>query len=175
MTTSETLTVPNLTGGILYSRTVQVAQYEPAMAQVKLDIDIPLGELDQEGRAEAIVAELRDLFFQAKVVVNEQLGIDHTATPSGVVVEMVQNAFKGSEMQYTPSPAAMPAPSNGGIPAKPPFPADTRDKDERIANKEWGIARFASHPDEFFDNRPKSNPKAPDVKHKSSQLAVWFD
>jgi hypothetical protein len=49
------------------------------------------------------------------------------------------------------------------------------DKNEKAANKTWALARIASNPDEFWDNREnKRNPKAPDYKGKTNNVAVWL-
>jgi hypothetical protein len=90
----------------------------------------------------------------------------------------VRDAFPGAQVIQHPS-SVNAAPQSQGVSPMPPHSADTRDKGEKAANKNWGQARYEVAPDEFWDNRDKKaagdyKPTAPDLKHKESGLAVWL-
>lgn len=154
-----------LHGTVSFTRKISDGNYGVAEAFMSVQFDI----LPDDG-GEQIIANARHAFLQAKAVVFEQLGVEHTLDESGVVVEVVKRAFPGTvEAADAPKAAA-----GGGGGAEPPYSADTKDPDERKANREWAEARLESHPNEFWDNRQdKRNPKAPDFKHKSSGIGVW--
>lgn len=155
-----------LKGTVSFTRKVTDGNYGGSEAFMALQFDIT-----NEDDGESIIAKARAAFVQAKAIVFEQLGVDHTLDESGVVVEQVRRAFVGSVVE----PAA---PAAAGD-ADPPFPSNTTDAAQKKANKEWATARFASHPHEFYDNRPKKasgeyKSTSPDVKHKSSGVGVWL-
>lgn len=187
--TEQAYPLGNLKGIVGFRRVVQVRPYETAEAKVDLEVSI---DLDADGAA--TIAALNDAFFQAKAVVFDQLGIDFEVGEGGVVVELVRKEFGGGELT---GPAASSPPSltvvgsdgasvsdgpasASSVSATPPFSGDTRDKDERKANKAWAQARFDEHPDEFYDNRAKKaageySPKSPDYKHIESGVGIWSD
>jgi hypothetical protein len=70
----------------------------------------------------------------------------------------------------------VPEPASGVGP-NPPHGGDPFQlgKQEKAENGEWCKARFATNPDEFWDNRlNKKNPKGPDIKHKDTGNAAWL-
>lgn len=161
-----------LKGTVSFTRKLSDGNYGSSDAFMAVQFDI---NADDDGAA--IIAAARAAFLQAKAVVFEQLGIEHTLDESGVVVEQVRRAFPGTVVSgAAEAPATVPA---AGGDDKPPFAGDTKDAAERKANKEWATARYGTHPTEFYDNRDKKasgeySGKWPDVKHKSSGIGVWF-
>lgn len=162
--------IATLKGTVSFSRKVSDGNY--GMHEAFMSVQYDIGQFDT---AEDIIHTARNAFLQAKAVVFEQLGVDHTLDESGVVVEVARRAFPGSVVEPAPSaPAAAPAAGGASAGAQPPFSADTDDFAEKKANKEWAQARLASHPNEFWDNREsKRSPKAPDYKHKNTGIGVW--
>lgn len=168
-TTTPEAEIATLKGTVSFARKVSDGNY--GMTEAFMSVQYDIGQYDT---AEDIIHTARNAFLQAKAVVFEQLGIEHTLDESGVVVEVARRAFPGSVVEPAPSgpaPAAAPAAAGGD---NPPFAGDTTNPAEKKANKEWAEARLQSHPNEFWDNREsKRNPKAPDFKHKSSGIGVW--
>jgi len=196
MPTNTTVALPEqLTHTVSFSRKVAVRQYESAEATIFIQFST-----DRDATSEEIIAGAQESFLQAKGIVYSQLGLDSDLDESGILLELVEQKFPGSERVNAPAKAkpALPAgsavthqsaaarkaatvPSVDGkdVSAQPPFPGTTRDKDEKRANREWAEARFDSNPDEFFDNTDdkasgKINPKSPDYKHKSSGVGIWL-
>ena len=58
----------------------------------------------------------------------------------------------------------------------------TKDTNEKALNKKWAIARYATNPEEFYDNTASNAEKkaggaervGPDFKHKSSGVGFWL-
>lgn len=131
-----------------------------------------------EDDAESIVSKIRDAAAEAKAAVFEQLELDFTVK-DGVVVELIKDAFDGTTVDhgyptgqttgYNSPPMAQSNVSN-----LPPYPVDSQVPHEKDANQQWARDRFAAYPGEFWDNRGnKRNPRAPDCKHKSTELPLW--
>lgn len=182
--TTESPVIDTARGTVAFSRKVSVRQYESAEASIYVQFDIPTDpQLTDEARGEAIIANARAAFFQAKALVLEELGLEFSVTEGGVIMETLNHTF-GKVTEVTPTPAAVEAaPTAAGddvtIAASPPFSADTKDKGERAGNKAWATKRYAAFPDEFYDNRDKKasgqyKDTAPDVKHKTSGVALWL-
>jgi hypothetical protein len=170
-----------LTSTISFSRKISVRPYESAEASMFMQFEI------DPDNPEVTLASAKHAFFQAKALVFEELGLEFSIEDGGVIRELLTKNF-GAVTEVTNSPAAVapaatqsapesvshaaPAPAGG---ANPPYSADTMDKNEKAANKTWALARIASNPDEFWDNREnKRNPKAPDYKGKTNNIAVWL-
>lgn len=163
-----------LKGTVSFSRKLSDNNYGGSEGFMAIQFDIANGDTGEQ-----IIANARSAFTQAKAIVFEQLGVDHTLDDSGVVVEMARRAFQGSVVEPAPKQAPAAAPSTGGSTDEPPFPASTSDAAQKRANKEWAVARHGTHPNEFFDNTGKKasgefNSKSPDFKHKTSGIGVWF-
>lgn len=117
--------------------------------------------------------------------------INAAATPA-----RVQQAFNGSaapapaaeSVADSPQPAAPSSPDGSnavGVGAAPPYPPEeaaaarnAKDYTKANMNEKWARARFETHPNEFWDNRPgkadgSKSAKAPDFKHKELDIAVW--
>lgn len=162
-----------LKGTVSFTRKLSDGNYGSSDAFMSIQFDINSGDT-----GDVIIANARQAFTQAKAIVFEQLGIDHTLDESGVVVEQVRRAFPGSVVEPAPQ-TQTDADAGGGTGANPPFPSNTTDPDQKRANKEWATDRFGTNPSEFYDNRPKKasgeySSKSPDVKHKASGIGVWF-
>src|SRR5690606_17784381 len=167
--------IATLKGTVAFTRKISDGNYGGSEAFMSVQYDIAPNDTPEN-----ILANARASFLQAKAVVFEQLGIDHTLNESGVVIEMARRAFPGSVIEPAPTTAAAPpaAPARGGSDS-PPFPADTTDPAEKRANKEWATARWNTHPHEFYDNRERKasgqyKQTAPDVKHKATGIGVWL-
>ena len=162
-----------LKGTASFTRKITDGNYGGTEAFIAIQFDI-----DPSAGGEALIASARTAFTQAKAIVFEQLGIDHTLDESGVVVEIARRAFPGSVVEAAPQAAAA-APATSGTGAEPPFPGNTSDAGQKKANKDWAIARYATNPEEFYANTPKKasgeyNSKSPDVKHRTSGVGIWF-
>lgn len=174
-----------ITGTIGFNRKISVRPYESAEASMFMQFEIDPANPDETLKA------AKHAFFQAKALVFEELGLEFSIEDGGVIRELLTKNF-GAVTEVTNSPAAVapaaapsaaqsapesvsqaaPAPAGG---ANPPYSADTMDKNEKAANKTWALARIASNPEEFWDNREnKRNPKAPDYKGKTNNIAVWL-
>lgn len=183
MTITET---PNIspTGTVSFSRKVSVRPYESAEASIFVQFDIPTDGDPDEQRAQ-LLANARAAMFTAKALVLEELGLEFSVSETGIIHEIVQKNFgRVTEVviDEQPFPAAPQqvainqAPVTAGESgANPPYAADTQDKQERIENKKWAVARIATNPEDWWDNRnSKRNPKAPDYKHKQNGMGVWL-
>lgn len=171
--------VNTLTGGVMFSRSVKVRDYETAKAEIWINFEIPNDDsLSAEELNDFIVSNARASFFTAKGLVFEELGLEFTVSDNGVIQEVLKKNFGNvteviSAPSHTPAAISAPAAAEGGD--MPPYSIDTQDKGERAANKTWAVARWNANPDEFWDNRAnKRNPKGPDLKHKTTGLAVWL-
>lgn len=181
--------IQTVSGSVRFTRKIQVRQYETAEASITIEFGIEDDpNMAVEDKLASIRAAARSAFFQAKGLVFEELGLEFTVDDNGVVMEAVRNTFGNvtEVKQELPSAATSEAITNNLTQAvgsvadsNPPFPATTTDKAQKAANSEWAKARYATHPNEFFDNRPKKasgeyKSNAPDVKHKDTKIGVWF-
>lgn len=167
-------------GGISYSRKIQVRDYESAEASIWISFDLPKqDDMTDEEYSSHLISVARSNWFSAKALVFEELGLEFTVTEGGIVQEVLKKNFGNvTEVTKAVPHSAAPQPVTSGssdLPSSPPFSAETSDKSERAANKQWALARWAAYPNEFWDNREsKRNPKAPDLKHKDTGMAVWL-
>jgi len=184
MTITETPNI-NPVGTVSFSRKVAVRQYESAEASIFVQFDIPTDGTPDEQRAQ-LLANARAAMFTAKALVLEELGLEFTVSDGGIIHEVLQKNFgkvtevtaaEPSTTHAIPQQVAIteqPA-TAGEVPPNPPHAPDTQDKQERIENKKWALARIASNPEDWWDNRnSKRNPKAPDYKHKQNGMGVWL-
>ena len=168
-----------LTGTVSFSRKISVRQYESAEASVFIQFPIPTEGDADEIRSQTL-SNARAAMFEAKGLVLEELGLEFQVDENGVLHELItKNLGNVTEIRQVAGTDNTPVNPNP-IDATPtsdsaPYSADTQDKGERAANKSWAVARWNSHPHEFWDNRAnKRNPKGPDLKHKDTGLAVWL-
>lgn len=191
MTATETPNIESNTGSVRFSRKVQVRPYEVAEASITIAFDIPTDpDLTPEAASEQLIANARASFFSAKALVFEELGLEFIVSDGGIVTEVVERHFGNVTEVKTTAPVQTEvselhavaqefvAPAAGGSDT-PPFSPTTTDKGEKGANSQWAKARYATHPHEFFDNRPKKQTgeykaNAPDVKHKDTKIGVWL-
>lgn len=150
-----------LKGVFTFSRTLDRGGW----AKGELTIEFPINWEDSD---EDIITKAHEAATEAKMVVYEQLGLDFTVD-EGVAMEVIKDAFPGTT--HVPAGAAA---ATAPVAANPPYAVDSQVPSEKDANQEWGRQRFAVAPNEFWDNRAnKRNPRAPDLKHKSTELPVW--
>jgi hypothetical protein len=177
---SEVPEVNPLKGTVAFTRSISDGNYGKSEFFMSVQYDIPQG-----AEAPVIIDAARAAALIAKSVTFEQLGIKDEII-DGVVVELARQAFPGSVIEPSTGAAtsaapqaAAPAGQAGTVAATPPFAGDTKDADEKKANKAWATDRYATHPGDFYDNRPKKeageySAKSPDVKHKTSGIGLWF-
>lgn len=115
---------------------------------------------DHDAVQQKIVAEMAFL----KTLVHQQLGIESQQGTDGVVREAATD---------TPTSAT------AGPVAKKPAAKKPAAKASDAKTALW--QEWINTPDHFWDNRPevtgkpKSNPRAPDLKHKESGQGLWID
>jgi hypothetical protein len=191
MTATENPNIESNTGSVRFSRKVQVRPYEVAEASITIAFDIPTDpDLTPEAASEQLIANARASFFSAKALVFEELGLEFIVSEGGIVTEVLERHFGNVTEVKTTAPVQtevsdlhavaqeFAAPTAGGSDT-PPFSPTTTDKGEKGANSKWAKERYATHPHEFFDNRPKKQTgeykaNAPDVKHKDTKIGVWL-
>ena len=165
--------INELTGTVSFSRKISVRQYESAEASVFIQFPIPT-EGDAESIRHQTLANARAAMFEAKGLVLEELGLEFQVDENGVLHELIAKNL-GNVTEIRPTGNTGPVSDGESVSDTPPYSTDTQDKSERAANKAWGLARWKTHPHEFWDNRQnKRNPKGPDLKHKENGLAVWL-
>lgn len=161
---------------VFFGRKMGLPNYSNQEASIFIQVDA-----DRSASAEEVADKLMAAFVQAKSQVLTQLGLSFELNAEGVIVEsgavaptapsqkdavtQVREAFPGAVVE----PNVVQVDFSRGD-TRDPLSMDKREQ------KQWLIQRFSTHPNEFFDNRgSKRNPKAPDLKHKSSGLGVWLD
>lgn len=164
-----------------FQRKVSVRQYESAEASVFVQTEVDLDDADQT------MKNLKFAMMQASSLVFEQLGITFQLDEGGVVRELLNkhlgpvtevksndaHALRSGEEPFPTSSSPAPAPAAGGD--GPPFDPNTKDRDEKAANKAWAIADFHANPQDWYDNRGnKKSERSPDAKHKKNGLALWL-
>jgi len=141
-------------------------------------------EMPSEAPLADVLQKADEVWDVAAAAVFERLGVAYEIDPdSGRVTEdLGARAESEAEAAFTAAFEAAPVPtetpSGQGVGQFPPFPVDTQDKGQQDANQSWAKARFASNPEEFYDNRAKKQsgeykPTAPDAKHKKLGINVW--
>jgi hypothetical protein len=137
--------------------------------------------------SDATMANLKQAMMQCKALVFEELGLEFQVTEGGIVRELLEAKF-GNVTEVTTAPKAAAAPAPAAAPAAapssdtPPYASMTKDSNEKALNKKWAIARYATNPDEFYDNTASNAEKkangaervGPDYKHKSSGVGFWL-
>ena len=190
MSTTETPNIEPNTGSVRFTRKVQVRPYEVAEASIKVAFDIPNDpDMTPGALTSQLIANARAAFFSAKALVFEELGLEFVVGENGIVTEVVEKHFGAvTEVQAptvtTPVTVEVAAPVMATVAAgdssdTPPYNPNTTDKGEKAQNSKWAKSRYATHPHEFFDNRPKKatgeyKANAPDVKHKDTKIGVWL-
>ena len=172
-----------LTATVGFNRKVSVRPYESAEASIFMQTEVDLNDSD------LTMANIRQAMMQCKALVFEELGLQFEVTEGGVVRELLEAKF-GNVTEVTstvPIPTA-PVVESAHVEVAsdttdtPPYPPMTKDTNEKALNKKWAIARYASHPDEFYDNRAANAEKkangaertGPDFKHKKSTVGFWL-
>jgi hypothetical protein len=172
--------VTPLTATVGFNRKVSVRPYESAEASIFMQTEIDLNDSD------ATMANLKQAMMQCKALVFEELGLEFQVTEGGIVRELLEAKF-GNVTEVTTAPKAVAAPAPAAAPAAapssdtPPYASMTKDSNEKALNKKWAIARYATNPDEFYDNTASNAEKkangaervGPDYKHKSSGVGFW--
>ena len=178
--------VTPLTATVGFNRKVSVRPYESAEASIFMQTEIDLNDSD------TTMANLKQAMMQCKALVFEELGLEFEVTEGGIVRELLEAKFGNvTEVTSTAPKAVAPAPAaeqpSNDAPAAsasdtPPYAPMTKDANEKALNKKWAIARYASHPDEFYDNTASNAEKkangaertGPDYKHKKSGVGFWL-
>lgn len=173
-----------LTANVGFARKVSVRPYEVAEASIFMQTEIDLNDSD------TTMANLKQAMMQCKALVFEELGLEFEVTEGGIVRELLEAKFGNVTEVTTAAPAAAPkpAPVAASAPAAapssdtPPYASMTKDNNEKALNKKWAIARYATNPEEFYDNTASNAEKkaggaertGPDFKHKSSGVGFWL-
>lgn len=165
-----------LTGTATFSRKVSPKQYESAESGLYVQFTIDPNWADEQIEKEA--ARAQNL---VRSLVLTDLGIPFDMDGNGNIIEVggvtgvaaVTQAFPGSQVQPT-----QPQQQNASVPGTPPAPTGNKSAD-RDAIRAWGQARFASNPDEFYDNRSRKasgeyKATSPDLKHKATGTGIWL-
>ncbi len=172
-----------LTATVGFNRKVSVRPYESAEASIFMQTEIDLND------SETTMANLKQAMMQCKALVFEELGLEFEVTEGGIVRELLEAKF-GNVTEVTSSapkavaaPAAAPAAATAASTSDtPPYASMTKDNNEKALNKKWAIARYATNPEEFYDNTASNAEKkaggaertGPDFKHKSSGVGFWL-
>jgi hypothetical protein len=156
-------------------------KYENAEASFFLKFTTPPDAATSE-----IIEKAMEAFVACQGVVLTQLGIEYDLDAEGVIVEkmpepiarpqaapqdavtQVRNAFGGGEVEHDSNVI------QGGFGAD----VDPRTLD-KAAQRAWAKARYQTHPQEFWDNRPKKasgeyKPNASDFSHKTFKIGFWL-
>ena len=173
-----------LTATVGFNRKVSVRPYESAEASIFMQTEVDLND------SEVTMANIRQAMLLCKSMVFSELGLEFEVTEGSVVREILTAQF-GNVTEVTstaPAPKAVAAPAPAAAPAAasssdtPPYASMTKDTNEKALNKKWAIARYATHPEEFYDNTASNAEKkangaertGPDFKHKSSGVGFWL-
>jgi hypothetical protein len=150
---------------ISFGRKVQVRDYENAEAFVSIQVDGVKG-----ADANELSGIINNRFGIAKAQVYAQLGIDSDVDPeTGIVAERLAKLANAELVSSAPKKAAAP---RQVVTNFKPRAAGAKKSD----GKEQYWEELAANPSAFWDNRDtKTNPKAPDFKHKDSGEALWLD
>lgn len=151
--------VQQLVGSVTFRRAIQVAQYEPAEASVTLQFSY-----DSSFDANEIAAQAEVQLDLAEAVVLAKLNLDGLGAPSEAETVAKVVAITGGTVETTPSAPTWPDP--------PTFKGRNGKAIPTNEFKAWAKERFASNPEEFFDDSKESNPK---IKHKKTGIAVYLD
>ena len=166
-----TRALTNFKGTVSYEKKVNDGNYGSDQWQVFVQFDWA-----PDADAEEFLAQAREATNLAALVVFERLNLDFYKDDSGVIRQVLQE-FPGATVE----------PATGGAtastPAAPPFTEEQikaltkgtdEYKDAQRANREWGEARKAAAPSEFFDNRATKTGNQPDYRHKKfGHVALW--
>ena len=180
---TDTPIVTPLSATVGFNRKVSVRPYESAEASIFMQTEIDLND------SETTMANLKQSMMQCKALVFEELGLEFEVTEGGIVRELLNAKFGNVTEVTTTAPKAVAAPASApaAAPASPtsdtaPYASMTKDTNEKALNKKWAIARYATNPDEFYDNQASNAEKkaggaertGPDFKHKSSGVGFWL-
>lgn len=179
-----TVTVEPIKGFVTFERTISARQYEPAKASLMLQIPTDTSgwrNLDGTLNRERIIADAKDVFFVAKSVVFEQLGIEYRITPELVVQDILEKSLAAVEI--SPAEAAIVAETANVVAAAPPAPvtpqrrAPSGDGPSLVGKAAW--LDLAANPGKWFDNRAdkesgRAKPTSPDFKRKGTGEVLWL-
>jgi hypothetical protein len=175
--------VTPLTATVGFNRKVSVRPYESAEASIFMQTEVDLND------SETTMANLKQAMMQCKALVFEELGLEFEVTEGGIVRELLEAKFGNVTEVTSTAPKAVAAPAAAPVAAPaastsdtPPYASMTKDTNEKALNKKWAIARYATNPEEFYDNTASNAEKkaggaertGPDFKHKSSGVGFWL-
>lgn len=173
--------VTPLTATVGFNRKVSVRPYESAEASIFMQTEVDLND------SEVTMANIRQAMLLCKSMVFSELGLEFEVTEGSVVREILTAQFGNVTEVTTAAPAPKADPVAASAPAAstsdaPPYASMTKDNNEKALNKKWAIARYATHPEEFYDNTASNAEKkangaertGPDYKHKSSGVGFWL-
>lgn len=161
---SEGPVTPRITVG--YERSISVRPYETAKASIFVQADV-VGTWSEDGLfvpdKGAVSEAAKAAFFEAKVAVLSQLNLKFEVTQEQIVLEMLDKHLGPIDIVAEPT----------HVTRTPPMAAPASAAKSSKADKE---ADLLANPAKWWDNRVgKTNPKAPDFKHKDSGEGIWLD
>lgn len=138
-----------------------------------------------EATPEEFLAKVQEVALQSRAAVYEQAGIEAHLDESGILREVVQDAFPGAQVVHGEQSPVRQAPAGDDM---PPYTDERFDgltwrdaefKRMETANRPWAEARYEVAPHEFFDNtadkasgkRPRG---APDYVHKKHRHSTCY-
>jgi hypothetical protein len=172
-----------LTATVGFQRKVSVRPYESAEASIFMQTEVDLND------SETTMANIRQAMLLCKSQVFSELGLEFEVTEGSVVREILTSQFGNVTEVTSSAPKAVAAPASAPAAAPsapssdtPPYASMTKDNNEKALNKKWAIARYATNPEEFYDNTASNAEKkangaertGPDFKHKSSGVGFWL-
>lgn len=169
-------TVENLTYTIFVGKKVSDGAYGSDEVGIHVQVDVPAGTDPASEEAQLAV---RNAANAAKAQVGVALGIETRVNNEGTLVYAAAPAAAAPAAAPASSPAAAVAAEFGATLPEPPFINPARGSAEEKANTAWVKERFATNPEEFWDNRESNaadpaKAKWPNVKHKTlGRKAGW--
>ena len=180
-----TRALTNFKGTFSFERKISRGEYSNSDSQtaaMHVQFDYAPDASDEDFLAAASGAALH-----ARSVVYQELGIDAHLDASGVLREVVNDAFPGATTEtVTPDQrdTTRQAPASDGVGATPPYSDEEVGaaggdvlKSMRRENAAWAKARYETHPREFWDNRQKKAQNgwtSPDFTHKTYKKAGFY-
>lgn len=169
-----TIEGPRVTVG--FERSVRVREYENATASIYVQVPTAPGDFvaaDGSVDKQAIIDAAKPVFFAAKSLIFEQLGLPSEVTPELVVQEILERALGAVEVTSRQGEAIAEATNLANASAIPP--ANKGPAVNAPSNDAERWAELSVNPSKYFDNREdKRNPKAPDFKRKGTGEGLWL-
>ncbi len=158
----------HLTHTVAFNRKVNLGNYESADVTFFRQFDTPLGVSDDDWMAAADAA-----FFAVKEYVTGEVAQLSGDVTSADVVPITAAKSAPAQQQSTVAAVAEAFGDDQVTEVVPDTPPGGTTKGAE--GQAWAQAHLAANPDKWWDNRPgKTNPKAPDFRHKDDKdWVIW--